>query len=173
MTLFETLSIVFGGIQTLAIIVSLFAVWRQLKQFNENMRYDAYSKHVEDYSKVSELLISHPDLNAIYYSQQPEVNQLAEKEKSFYNFVALVMGFYERLYNLRYKKQWIDEPTWKTWELWLIGQWFPLKEFDVFWRSERGWWTPDFAEYIDKKYSEYQSAAKGGANQPLKQTGPA
>ena len=157
MTQVETLSLWFSGVQTVAIVISLFALWRQLRQFNENMRYDAYSKYVEDASRVSELLLTHPKLNAIYFSQQSEVSKLDDEQKDFYNFLALVLGFCERLYNLTFNKKWGDEATWKTWDTWLTVQWFPIALFEVYWRNEKLWYTVDFRNWIDRRYEQYQA----------------
>lgn len=57
MSNFESLSLVLAAVQTIAIVGSLYAVWRQLKQFNLNMQQDAYSRHIEDYSRITLLLI--------------------------------------------------------------------------------------------------------------------
>jgi hypothetical protein len=153
-----------GSISTLIVsIVGFLILIRQLKQFNQNMQYDAYSKHVGDYSRVSELLIEKPQLNDIYYSKNPAVANLRGNEKDFYNFLALVVGFYERLYVLRFRTGWIDEKAWSTWERWLIEQWFPLDLFELFWRNEKGYADVDFAQYIDNKYEQYRATSSAAA----------
>lgn len=159
MSEFEKLSLVLGAVQAIAIIVSLFALWWQMRQVNENMKCDAYARHVEDYSRVSELLIEHPELAKAYHARQTEVDSLSDDNKKFYNFIALVIGFYERLHNL-HKRGWIDQPTWATWEVWLVEQWFPLELFEIFWRNEEKWNNADFARFIDQKYNEYSLGKK-------------
>lgn len=119
MTQFETYSLILGVVQAVAIVISLVALWWQLRQFNENMKCDAYARHVEDYSRVSELLIEHPELARIYHQGQGEVDDLNDEDKKFYNFVALVIGYYERLFNL-HRRGWIDDKTWASWEVWLV-----------------------------------------------------
>jgi hypothetical protein len=117
------------------------------------------------------MLINHPDLNAIYYSQQAEVKQLDDAKKNFYNFLALVLGFYERLHHLTYKKKWVDEAVWKTWDTWLTVQWFPIDLFEVYWRNERGWFSVDFRNYMDRKYEQYRLAKQTSATPLDERTG--
>ena len=88
MTTFEVLSLVLGGITAVIIAGTLYALWRQLRQFNENMKFSAYSKHTHDYSRVSELLIEHPELNKLYYSRDADVSGLSQDEQTFYNYIA-------------------------------------------------------------------------------------
>jgi hypothetical protein len=103
-----------GGIGTLVVsIVGFFILIRQLRQFHQNMQYDAYSKHIEDYSRITQLLIEKPHLNKFFYSANPEFGKLKDEEKDFYNYLGLSLGFLERLFTL-YKKGWIDDITWSA-----------------------------------------------------------
>lgn len=161
MTQFETYSLILGVVQAVAIVISLVALWWQLRQFNENMKCDAYARHVEDYSRVSELLIEHPELARIYHQGQGEVDDLNDEDKKFYNFVALVIGYYERLFNL-HRRGWIDDKTWASWEVWLVEQWFPMEMFHRYWRNEGQWFHSDFDHFISRKYDEYCLAKRTG-----------
>jgi hypothetical protein len=150
----EELSLLLTAVQTLIIVLSFIGVIWQLRQFNQNMRYDAYSKAVEDYSRISEVLIDKPYLNKIFYSSNADFNKLDDIQKDFYNYLALTFGFLERIY-LLFKKGWINQKTWDSWERWLTQGWFHLDLFEIFWKNERENFNVDFYKYVDKKYKEH------------------
>ena len=156
MTKFEQISLILSGIQTLVIVLSLLAVWRQLKQFNYNIQDNAYTKHLEDYSQLTKILLDKPELNEIFYSKNPIFQNLNKSEKDFYNYSALAAGFLERLWTLRQKGA-IEVSTWNTWELWFIEQWFPLNEFETFWQIEGKYFLPGFFDEINQKYKIFKA----------------
>lgn len=159
MTNFESLSLVLAAVQTIAIVGSLYAVWRQLKQFNLNMQHDAYSKHIEDYARITQLLIDKPVLNEIFYSKNLDFGKLPAVEKDFYNYLAIAIGFLERLY-LLYKKGVTDKDTWAAWERWFTEQWFPLEIFEVFWKNEGPYFITPFYEHVNIVYAEFKKRAQ-------------
>jgi hypothetical protein len=105
---------------------------------------------------VSQTIIDKPHLNKLFYADHPAFGALESDQQDFYNYLALFIGVLERAY-LLHQKKWIDEETWSTWERWLVQHWFKLGLFELFWRSERLFFTVDFYEYIDKKYDEFRS----------------
>jgi len=123
------------------------------------MRYDALCKHADAASAVSELLLTHPDLNAPYYSKQPSVRGLTLQDQQFYNFIVYVLGLYERLYIISVRHRWVEMEFWHSWEDWLRWQWFPLDLFDTYWRNEKSIYAPDFRSRVDTLYGEYKAQA--------------
>jgi|ERR1051325_10211786 hypothetical protein len=156
MTTFEKVSLVFTAVQTIAVVVTLLALWKQLKQFNRNMEDSAYAQHLDDYSRLTQLLIDKPALNDIFYSNAAHFRQLSANEKDFYNYIALAFGFLERLWTLHQKKM-IDDHTWKTWDEWFEEQWFPLQVFDIFWQNEGRYFHGGFHDYIELKYNSFNT----------------
>ncbi len=144
-----------GALGTLLVsIIGFLVLIRQLKQFNQNMQYDAYSKNIDDYSRLTQLLIEKPHLNKFFYSANAEFGKLKDEEKDFYNYIGLSLGFLERLFTL-YKKGWIDQVSYGAWERWFTEQWFSLEVFKVFWEKEGKYFNEDFTEEMNKKYLAY------------------
>lgn len=123
------------------------------------MQNDAYSKVIEDYCRVSQTIIDKPHLNKHFYADHPNFVTLDSSQQDFYNYLALFIGVLERAYIL-YRKGWIDEQTWMTWEKWLCEHWFRLELFEFFWKSERLFFTVDFYQHIDNRYDKFKEAAR-------------
>jgi hypothetical protein len=151
----EVVSIWLSAIQTVVVVLTLVGVIWQLRQFNRNMQNDAYAKVVEDYCRVSHALIERPHLNKLFYSDHVDFAALDSAQQDFYNYLAIFMGVLERAY-LLFRKGWIDEQTWSTWERWLVQHWFRLDLFERFWKAERLFFTVDFYCYVDGKYAAFR-----------------
>jgi hypothetical protein len=95
----------------------------------------AYEKHIEEYSRITQLLIERPHLNKEFYSRNPEFLALPPEAQDFYNYLALAFGFQERLW-VSYSKGSTDKVVWDSWDRWFAEQWFPLELFAIFWRNE-------------------------------------
>lgn len=147
------LSFIATALQTLIVFISVILFYHQLKQFNQTLHQDAYSKAVDYYVKTNELLIEKPSLTRFFYSTNPDFFHLNQDQQDFYNYLGLILGFFEHLYLLS-KKGWVDSKTWESWERWLIIVIFPTDIFDVFWKNERVLFHVDFYKYVDKKYGE-------------------
>src|SRR5580700_3922426 len=109
------LSLIFNGLQTVIIGVTAYLLIRQLKQFDQSIRHDAYSKAVDYYVKTNELLIDRPSIVDLLYPPGGEFRKLDGDQKRIYIYITLILGFYERLFQL-YQIKWIDEKTWAAWE---------------------------------------------------------
>ena len=153
----EILTLTFTAVQTLVIVSSLVALWRQLKQANEIAKVHAYEQHMEDYSRITQLLIEKPHLNETFYARNPDFLKLSPQERDFYNFLGLAFGFQERLY-VSYKKDLTDKDTWESWERWFAEQWFPLEIFAVFWKHEGHYFITDFYDVVTAKYEKFKIA---------------
>src|SRR5690348_4213872 len=113
------IALIFSAIQTIAIVCSFIAVIWQLKQFNQSIQHDAYSKLAEFSSQYIELILDKPALSNLFYQNNADFTHLDDTHKSFYNFIVIILSFYERLY-LLVKLRGIDKKTWEAWERWLI-----------------------------------------------------
>lgn len=152
-------------VQTIVVVASLYALWHQLRQFNQNMQYEAYTRHMDDYSRLTEILIEKPELNQLFYCSNSDFAKLENTEKDYYNYLGLAVGFLERLY-MFHQKRWSDEQTWVAWELWVTEQWFPQKVFDIFWKNEGHYFVKPFYEWLNKKYLAYKTNQNSLPNKP-------
>lgn len=152
----QVLSLMFNAIQTLIITISLGLLIYQLKQFNQNLQQDAYTK-LADYSmKINELVLQGKPLADQLYQHHTDYLELSNDQKDLYLYLALIFGLCERLYLLFIMKG-INRKTWAAWERWLTEAIFPLDVFETFWQIERTWYHEDFSNYIDRSFKIYKS----------------
>jgi hypothetical protein len=142
-------SFIVNTIQTFVIVVSMIFVFFQVRQFNKTLHQDAYSKAVDYYVKTNELLLEKPALTKFFYAKNEGFLQLTEEERDFYNYLGLIVGFYEHLYLLSLKK-WIDHRTWESWERWLAQSVLPAELFKVFWKNEGELFHVGFYQYVNE-----------------------
>jgi hypothetical protein len=153
----EQISLILTAIQTIIIVLTFIGIIWQLRQFNRNMRNDAYSKAIEDHSRISQILIDKPQVNKEFYANNADFKNLDSAQQDFYNYLALSIGLLERIF-LLFKKGWIDQETWEAWERWLIQHWFHIGLFELFWENERRFYSMSFYQYVDEKYQQYKKA---------------
>lgn len=142
------------ALQTLVFASTFIGLMWQLRRINQSMHNDAYAKAIEDYYRITELLLEKPQLNRLFYSNNPEFSALNSDHQDFYNYLALSAGFLERIY-LLFKQGWVDQKTWESWERWLTQHWLKFELFGFFWKSERIYFGDDFCEYVDQKYAQF------------------
>lgn len=147
----EQLTVILMAVQTLIFSLTLAGLIWQLRRLNQSIRNDAYSNAIDDYYRITQLLLEKPQLNRIFYSGNAEFGGLNSDHQDFYNYLALSMGFLERIY-LLFKQGWVDRATWESWERWLTLHWFQLEPFDLFWKNEGAFYSVDFRKYVDEKY---------------------
>lgn len=144
----EQWTVLLTGIQTVIVILSFTTLIWQMRQLNRRLRQDAYARAIEDYSQMGSYLMVKPHLNGFLYAGNPVVEALNDEEKDCYNYVALVMTLFERIYLLKSKGN-LDNEIWESWERWLIQTWLPMNMFNLFWDAERQFYTTRFSRYID------------------------
>jgi hypothetical protein len=147
------LSFTLGIIQTVIVGISAYFLLRQLRQFDKSLQHDSYSKAVEYYVKINEIVFEHPNLMKFFPFPNYKNEKLKDDEKQFYQYLVLIMGFYERLFQL-YQMKWIDQKTWEAWERWLLEAVLPLDIFQFIWQQERTYFHEDFYKYVDQKFEE-------------------
>jgi hypothetical protein len=156
----EQWTVLLTGIQTFIVILSFAALIWQMRQLNRTLRQDAYARAIEDYSQMGNYLMDKPHLNRFFYAGNPVVEALNDEEKDCYNYVALVMTLFERIYLLNSKGN-LDHEIWESWERWLIHAWLPMTMFSVFWNAERQFYTTSFSRYIDATLDATKKAPTG------------
>ena len=155
----EQLTVILMAVQTLIFILTLSGLIWQLRRLNQSIRNDAYSKAIDDYYRITQLLLEKPQLNRIFYSGNPDFSGLNSDHQDFYNYLALSMGFLERIY-LLFKQGWVDRGTWESWERWLTFHWLQFELFELFWKNESAFYSVDFCKYVDERYEGFARRRK-------------
>ncbi|MEK6304091.1 MAG: hypothetical protein AABO41_25660 [Acidobacteriota bacterium] len=150
----EQLVLILMALQTLIFGLTFVGLVRQLRRINQSMRNDAYSKAIDDYYRITQLLLEKPSLNRIFYSANASFKSLDSDQQDFYNYLALSVGFLERIY-LLFKQGLVDRGTWESWERWLTLHWFQFELFDLFWKNERTFFSADFCQYVDDQQKDF------------------
>jgi hypothetical protein len=146
-------SFILAVIQTLVIVISAFLFLYQLRQFDRNLRLDAYTK-LADYSlQINGFLLGNRAVSGQFYQKNTDYKNLNDEQKDLYDYLALMFGLYERLF-LLFRAKRIDQKTWAAWERWLVQVVFSLDLFPIVWRNERTMYHEDFYRYMDAKWHE-------------------
>jgi hypothetical protein len=146
-------SFVLTIIQTLVVIISVILFLYQLRQFDHNLRQDVYTKLAEYSIQINEFLLHNRSVSNQFYQKNADYRSLDDTQRDLYNYLAIMLGLYERLYLLFQAKR-IDQKIWASWERWLVQVIFPLGLFQIIWRNERTMYHEDFYNYIDIKCHE-------------------
>jgi hypothetical protein len=155
----EDLTLILSVIQTVVIVFTLVALIWQLRQVVRALQQDALSRAIDDYSQMMNHLLVKPNLNRFFYEGIKDFESLSDDQKDFYNYIALSITLFERIYLLA-KKGAIEPTIWESWERWLTNGWFRVGLFQTYWANEKTFYTTDFCKYVDDKYEEFQSGNK-------------
>lgn len=144
----EKLNLLMVGIQTVVLVLSFGALIWQLKQIARSMRNDAYSRVIDDYSRITERLLESKSLSSRFYEGNNEFKKLSDDEQEYYNYIGLSAAFFERVY-LLHRQGGIDASIWSSWERWIQDVWLNSKLFSTFWKNEHRYFTEEFARFVD------------------------
>lgn len=149
MTLYERSYLVLMVIQTVVLALSAAFVAWQLRQFGKSMNYQTYHRHVDQFSRMSQLLLEKPHLNSLFRAEA-KPGEDPDIERDCYIYLGLCLGCFENVFVLR-QQEWRDEEAWLAWERWFCERWFTLPLFQVFWGNEKSYYVKKFQEYVDDK----------------------
>jgi len=160
MTSYERSYLLLMAFQTVVFALSAAVVGWQLRQFRKSMNYQAYHRHVDEFSRMSQLLLEKPHLNALFQAG-PKPGEGPDIERDCYIYLGLCLGCFENVFVLR-KKKWSDEEAWLAWERWFCERWFTLPLFHTFWSHEKSYYLREFQTYVNDKLREQKAASPLG-----------
>lgn len=155
----EDWSLILTATQTVIIMFTFVALIWQLRQVVRALQQDALSRAIDDYSQMMSHLLQKPHLNRFFYKGIKDFESLSEEEKDFYNYIALSLTLFERIYLLAMRGA-IEPDIWESWERWLTNGWFRIELFQTHWANEKIFYTRAFCKFVDEKLEEFQSNNK-------------
>lgn len=137
------------SLQTVFVGLSVLALVWQIHRLTTSLKQDAYYRAVDYYIRLNELPIQHPQLAKDIFPPELEFPKFSADNIARYQYIALILGFYERLYLLHCQK-WIDKKTWDSWERWFEEVLIRGDMFQTHWHFEGTYFHDDFAHYVNQ-----------------------
>lgn len=136
--------------QTIAPIIGIPLILRQLGSIDKSLRHDAYSRQIDYISTINEMQVNRPEISDVLYSRNSSFMRLSKEEKSAYHFTYLELAISERM-NQMYEEELIDKPTWEAWCNFMTKQLLDRRMFYLVWRDEERYFHSDFARFLNNQ----------------------
>jgi len=149
----EQIAQVFGIVEAIAVVVSLIAIFMQVRQTRRLAESSAYQSLFDSYNQLMVAIAQDKELSVIFKKGRTTPDKLSKSDKARFFFLCVQwFDFHENLY-IQYRNGVLPARLYDGWQQALKNN-LPLPGFMSYWNEEKDEYTSSFREYIDSLLNE-------------------
>ena len=146
----ETLSNIFGIIESLAVLGSLYFILKQIKDNTAAVKGATYQSIVATYVDFEAKFIENPEISRLYSLAYTTPDDLSQEDKA--KIIRLMSGYFNLYENLfyQYKNGLLEPELWAGWSKGLMVDLYAQPGLIFWWKRTSKYYSKEFREHIEK-----------------------